>query len=162
MNRHKTISEDEHASNHSFFESMKLLPYLYRINRMQFCYLAEEVGDFGLHAGQVQMLVFLGHHEGLSQTELAQKLRLKPPTVAIMLRRLEHAGFIVREQQEHDRRIQTVHLSEQAKKLTGKLESISRKIEQSMLSGFSEEETQALTSYLERITANLRKEHSHE
>ena len=50
----------------------------------------------GLHPGQVPLLVALYREDGLSQKELVKRLSVKPSTVAVMIKRMERNGLLLR------------------------------------------------------------------
>lgn len=53
-----------------------------------------------VHPGQVPLLLQLHRHGGMRQKELVGKLMVKPPTVTVMIKRMEKSGFIQRKQDE--------------------------------------------------------------
>src|SRR5512147_378522 len=66
----------------------------------------------GLYQGQPPLLRQLWGQEGLTQTELAERLKLAPATVTKMLQRMEKTGFIARRPDSEDQRISRVYLTE--------------------------------------------------
>ena len=59
--------------------------------------------DKSLHPGQVPVLFLeLSQSGGLSQIELSRRLHVRPPTVAVMLQRMEKADLICRRQDERE------------------------------------------------------------
>ena len=48
----------------------------------------------GVHPGQLPFLNIISHREGISQRELAECLHVKPPSVAVTVKRLEKADVI--------------------------------------------------------------------
>jgi DNA-binding MarR family transcriptional regulator len=63
------------------------------------------------HPVQAFCLRILAEHDGMSQRELAHALRLSPPTVTAMLKRMERAGTIERRPDATDGRVTRVHLT---------------------------------------------------
>ncbi len=102
------------------------------------------------------MIMIISKHEGMTQNQIAEKLNLRPATVAIMLRRMEKAGLIHRKQDENDRRIQRVYLTEKGRSHCEFLKEQMQRIESIATQGFSEEEKLQLANLLDRIIANLR------
>ena len=48
----------------------------------------QQLTNIGLRPGQPPILWHIAHENGISQRELARKLRVKPPTVNVSLQRL--------------------------------------------------------------------------
>jgi MarR family transcriptional regulator, organic hydroperoxide resistance regulator len=74
--------------------------------------MARAFAEHESHPGQAICLRILADHDGMSQRELAHALRLSPPTVTAMLKRLERAGTVERRPDAADGRVTRVHLTE--------------------------------------------------
>src|SRR5512142_1840211 len=66
----------------------------------------------GLYQGQPPLLRQLWDQEGLTQSELAARLKVAPATVTKMLQRMEKTGFVQRCTDPEDQRISRVYLTE--------------------------------------------------
>ncbi|WP_448534842.1 MarR family winged helix-turn-helix transcriptional regulator [Pseudothermotoga sp.] len=133
-----------------------ILKRFFVIQRLHFHILHRELEKHGIHPGQPPMIMIISKHEGMTQNQIAEKLNLRPATVAIMLRRMEKAGLIHRKQDENDRRIQRVYLTEKGRSHCEFLKEQMQRIESIATQGFSEEEKLQLANLLDRIIANLR------
>ena len=49
--------------------------------------------ELGIYPGQIPVLGLLAYKDGLSQREIAEHLRIKPPTVNVTVQRLEKQDF---------------------------------------------------------------------
>ncbi len=67
-----------------------------------------QMQELGIYPGQIPVLGLVATEDGLSQREIAKILRIKPPTVNVTVQRLEKAGFLYREADEKDQRIQNL------------------------------------------------------
>ena len=56
-----------------------------------------QMQELGIYPGQIPVLGLLAYKDGLSQREIAEHLRIKPPTVNVTVQRLEKAGLLYRE-----------------------------------------------------------------
>ena len=133
-----------------------ILKRLFLIQRFYFHVLHKELEKHGLHPGQPPVIMIVARHEGITQNQVAEKLNLRPATVAIMLRRMEKAGLVHRKQDESDRRLQRVYLTEKGKSY---YEFVSQKMERMegiATQGFSEEEKFKLRNFLDRIITNFK------
>ena len=116
-----------------------------------------QMQELGIYPGQIPVLGLLAHRDGLSQKEIAERLRIKPPTVNVTVQRLEKAGFLYRKADEKDQRISRIYMTEKGKQAK---ESGMKKVqdnEKILLDGFSEEDLCLLRRFLDQITENIEK-----
>jgi len=119
-------------------------------------YSAEQaLHHLGLHAAQEVVLLHLAHGDGLSQTELAERLEIEPPSMTLMLRKIELAGLVTRCQDAKDGRVMRVFLTERGRDLTAPSLAMWQALEAQMLRGMSEAEQALLRRLLMHITENL-------
>jgi len=109
----------------------------------------------GLYRGQPAVLHILWENEGMTQTEIAAKLRIKPATMTRMLQRMEKAGFIYRQDDKEDQRVSRVYVTEKGRAVQQRLEDIWKTMEEDTFKGFSGEELGLLKAFLLRIRDNL-------
>ncbi len=114
------------------------------------------LAEIGLYPGQPPLLFILNKENGLSQKELAAKLKIKPATLTVMLGRMEKAGLVDRSQDEADQRISRVHITEQGREVYQSAAAVMRQLDAGMFIGFDEEERKILRLFLERIKVNLK------
>ena len=101
------------------------------------------------------VMSLLAKHGTLGQQELVQLTHLTPPSISVLLRRMEQEGFIMRVADDRDRRAIRVTLTEVGKAFdSAQLSRISTNDQQAM-KGFSAQEQQALEGYLLRVRENL-------
>lgn len=82
-------------------------------------------------------------------------MNIKPPTVAVSIKRLEKSGIIERRIDDTDRRISRVYLTKKGFELS---ERVKEKIEQSehvMFKGFSEAELCLIRRFFNQIIENF-------
>src|SRR4051812_46097747 len=75
------------------------------------------LAETGLHVGQEMVLSHLWTQNGLTPSELADRLGVEPPTVTNMLSRMEKAGLLKRYRDPQDARCTRVHLTEKGQEL---------------------------------------------
>ena len=109
----------------------------------------------GLHRGQPQVLLALWEQEGLTQTELAGRLKITPATVTKMLQRMEKAGFIQREPDAGDRRVSRVHLTPTGRAVRRGVEAVWKTMEAETFASFTQPERALLRRFLVRMLENL-------
>jgi len=111
----------------------------------------------GLHRGQPALLRALWEREGLTQTELAQRLCVQPATITKMVNRMEKAGFLERRPDPEDQRVSRVYLTPNGRAVRADVERIWEALEQEAFAGFSPEERALLLQLLRRVRDNLRR-----
>ena len=74
------------------------LSMLMRIDRRFMGKCFGQMQELGIYPGQIPVLGLLAYKDGLSQREIAEKLRIKPPTVNVTVQRLEKADSCAEKQ----------------------------------------------------------------
>ena len=126
-----------------------------RLIRMYYSRIQSQLAEVGLYRGQPPILMLLYKNDGMSQKEMARALNLSPATMTVTLKRMEKAGLVLREMDEHDQRILRVHLSEKGREMCETGESRIGVVTPELLEGFTLEEQQQLNEYLGRIARNM-------
>lgn len=111
--------------------------------------------DKSLHPGQVPVLLELSQSEGLSQIELSRRLHVRPPTVAVMLQRMEKADLIRRCQDAKDQRVIRVYLTDKGSEVHRDVRRMIEEIDRESLVDFTREEVLLLRRFLRQIKENL-------
>lgn len=111
--------------------------------------------DLGLYLGQEMALFILWEEEGLTQTELGEHLGVDPSTVTKTIKRLEHGGIIERRQDEQDRRVWRVYLTEKGRELQKPVGKIWEELESLTIANLSDVELALLKRILGQILDNL-------
>ncbi len=109
----------------------------------------------GVYPGQPPLLFILSKEDGLSQTEIATKLDVKPSTIAVMLKRMEKANLVERRQDTEDQRVSRVYLTDEGQEICAKSMRIMKKIEEECFGNFSVEEKVILRRLFMQIRQNL-------
>jgi len=130
---------------------------LHQIIRANFVRLHELLAKIGLYQGQPPVIFLLYEHDGLTQKEIGQALNLKPPTVTVMLKRMEVAGFLERRPDSSDMRISRVYLTDKGKKTRLELDNVFKQLEKECFDGFTIEERVLLRRFFIQIRDNLYK-----
>jgi DNA-binding MarR family transcriptional regulator len=109
----------------------------------------------GLHRGQPPVLMTLWEQEGLTQTDLAQRMRITPATLTKMLQRMEKAGFIHRKPDAVDQRITRVYLTESGNAIHGRVVAMLGELEAETFAGLERNELETLREMLIKLYLNL-------
>ena len=134
-------------------ESMDfLLAQVCRLHHARAHTLLEELG---LYRGQPPMLHALWEQEGLTHSELAARLHVKPSTITKMIKRMEKAGFVERRSDPEDQRISRVHLTDVGRSIQNDVEQVWRTLEDETFVGFGLEELVLLRRFFLQMRDNL-------
>ena len=111
----------------------------------------------GFDVGHLPVLVALGEGRAETQRDLAQFARIKQPSMAQMLGRMERDGLIRRTPSNTDGRSSLVALTGGAKARLPEALGILLQGNSEALAGFSEDEAAQFVTLLKRMIANLDK-----
>ncbi|MEG0664133.1 MAG: MarR family transcriptional regulator, partial [Clostridia bacterium] len=130
------------------------------VSRLYFNVMMREVEDMNIHPGQVPLLLFLTQNGvkrdlGKSQKEIADELLVKPPTITVMLQRMESSGFVDKKQDIEDQRKTKIFVTEKGFLTTKKLISAIEKAENLTFKNFTKEEKILMNRFLFQIKENL-------
>lgn len=110
-----------------------------------------------LYRGQGLLLSFISKHEGLTHSEIAEKLNVSPAATTKVTKRLEKSGYLERRSDEHDERISRVFLREEGRGMIEQISTSFQRLDQKTFAGFSDNELDQFRDYLNRILENLSK-----
>lgn len=114
--------------------------------------------EFKVHPGQAFLLKILNAKDGLSQKELAEHIGVKPPSITVMLKKLEAECHIQKEQDEKDQRITRIFITESGKELAAKVNDALHEMEKQAFSNMTELEIMMLRRLLLQMKENLKNE----
>lgn len=117
----------------------------------------QEITPLGLYVGQEMVLFRLWEEDGLTLTQLTERLGVEPPTVTKMIERMSNAGLVEKHKDEHDARVSRVYLTEQSRALETHVKTAWSKLETITLKGLSDVELALLRRMLQQILENLTK-----
>ena len=103
---------------------------------------------------------YLHHHQDrpVYQKDLEKAFNVTRSTASKVLTLMEKKGFVQRQAVESDARLRQIVLTEKAEKIASAMEAKQREMEAQLAMGFSQEEKEQLTGYLNRILENLYRE----
>jgi DNA-binding MarR family transcriptional regulator len=125
------------------------------IGRLQRTQMNEALTAVGVYAGQEMFLWHLWQEDGLTQSQLVERLCVQPPTVSKMLERMEKTGLVTRRPDPDDSRSSRVYLTEQGRKSQQAVSEVWKNIEQRLTEGLSLEERLLLRRLLLQVHENL-------
>ena len=112
---------------------------------------AERLRILDLAPADVGILRLLRVAAGLSQQELATKLKIHPSRLVAILDKLEKRGFVERRANPEDRRLYSLHLTKGGDEGLDAIRKVAREHQEALLSTLSSEERETLAALLTRI-----------
>jgi len=123
--------------------------------RLHSCVLDRVTLKQGIYKSQLKMLSHICHHEGISQRELAQQLEISPPSIAVTAKRLEKLGYISRQMDEKDNRMNILNTTEAGREILSRTWKEYIGIDQRMFAGFTNDELKTMADFYMRMEKNL-------
>ena len=112
---------------------------------------AERLRVLDLAPADAGILRLLRVASGLSQQELAGKLRIHPSRLVAILDNLEKRGYLDRRPNPGDRRLYSLHLTKSGEEVLGRIGKVAREHQDALLAGLTHEERAALGSLLLKV-----------
>lgn len=108
--------------------------------------------QFGVTVDQYVLLSVLADNDGITQTEIGDRMASDANTIGAMLKLLEEKKLIRREKCEADGRARRVHLTAAGRRLQRKLIESSQEIHDAIENSISAAERKSMFSILERLS----------
>ncbi|KAA3645467.1 MAG: MarR family transcriptional regulator [Chloroflexi bacterium] len=131
----------------------RMLSLLRRMEKMPL--RAPMVDAVDLTLPQAFLLLWVGRNPGCSVNEIAEGMDVTPPTVSVAVRKLVDDGWLRREPDPNDRRVQHIHLTAQADQLMGEMHAQRRKMIGQFLNGLTVDEQEQLLGLLEQAVSKF-------
>lgn len=128
-----------------------------RVIKLHYHRIHELLDEIGIYPGQPPLLMALGHNNGQTQRELADKLKIKPATITVMVNRMEKSGLVERRQDPEDQRKSRVYLTDKGKEIGLKVRDTLNTINDEVFTNFTEEEKVLLRRFFLQMIDNLTK-----
>ena len=120
-------------------------------------FLAAKLREMGvpLTPDQFMLIDILWNQGEMTQQQLADQLQKDKNSVTKLVDAIEKKGFVVRKQNPHDRRANTLVLTEKANELKPGAKQKGISILDQILEGISEDELRSFLSTLRKLNANM-------
>lgn len=107
--------------------------------------------NFSLNNQQYVLLTLVMRHPSCSPSELADKMAITKSAVSQQLTKLEQDGFIVKRQQEEDKRAFSVELGEKGLLYKQKVDAFNQQITEKYQANLTTEELAEMLATLEKM-----------
>ena len=101
------------------------------------------------------LLKFLSRHDGLTHSDIAEKLAISPAAVTKVIKRLEEQNYLKRQPDPKDERVSRVFMQPEGQKKIEEIQRIFQELDNTTFQNFSEDELEHLHGYLLRMQSNL-------
>ena len=145
----RRVTDRQILAPHSLGYRVRLLSLL--IGRS----LQQKLDPYGLTPFHWVVLCCLWKQDGLATSEIVTQLKQVGGTMTGVLSRMEDRGLVYREQDERDRRIWRVWLTEAGRQLESELPQLAEETREQTLSGFSKSEREQFSSLIDRAISNF-------
>jgi MarR family transcriptional regulator for hemolysin len=122
--------------------------------------VSDELVPHGVTYRQSMVLGWLALEGELSQTELAGKMMVEPPTLVGILDRMERDGWISRHNCPSDRRKNLVRANAAAEPVWEKIVECARRVRERATEGLTDRQLETLKKLLSRVSQNLKSPHA--
>ncbi len=129
-----------------------------RANLLHRYRITTALSGLNIYRGQPEILGFLLENGECAQKTLAETMGVSAASIATSIKRMCKAGFVERTEDETDRRINRIRITQKGKEafLAGREEC--SKVDARMFSGITDEEIEKFSKILIKITENLSEE----
>ena len=130
------------------------LTYLFKRAHADLAVLHEQLlAPFGIHAGELAVLMLIQAHEAESQQQVVRRLGIDRTTMVELIDVLEDKGLVTRRPDAADRRRKVLELTPKGRTTLPRATRASDQAEQQLLAGLDESERTMLRDLMRRIAA---------
>lgn len=131
----------------------RLISILHRQSRV---YFHRQLEPYGLGHGQMPVLMYIIHHEGVTQHEVSRHFQMDKGSTSSLIKHLEKNNFIHRETNPDDKRSQGLYITEKTRQLLPEFKKIFRGLTTILTKNFTDEEKEKAFELLNRMIGNLK------
>ena len=114
-----------------------------------------QMSSIGLTRSQWWLLTYLFFKDGINQSELAILMDMEKAPLSRLLDRMEKKGWVIRKNENKDRRIKNIYLSESIKPLISSMRDKAADYRSESLSILTDEERNKLKDILQILKKDL-------
>ena len=139
----------------SYFEIIDRMNKLNLIHRIN---IQAEAYKHGLYLGQMPILEYVRKNNKCTQRDVANFLKISPPSVATSIKRMQKAGLIEKETDPGDQRYSRLTITKKGIEITEKCRAEYDRIDAQIFDGFDEKEREVLYEFFGRMIKNISKD----
>lgn len=136
-------------------ELHELMRKLHKLELVQQLAHRRGAQEHGLYFGQMPVLDFVAANPGCTQVQVADHLRVSPGLHCTLYKALAEGGVSHKEVDAENLRCKRLYISEEGQRVCAMCRERLDQIDAVAFQGFSEEELEAFSSFLDRVTLNM-------
>jgi MarR family transcriptional regulator, organic hydroperoxide resistance regulator len=113
--------------------------------------------QMGLYRGQAILLITLSRHDGMTHSEIAERLQISPAAATKVIKRLEQAQYLRRQPDPRDERVSRLYLCDEGHAALKEIFRSFADLDCMTFAGLNEEELAQFRELLLRVQANLQR-----
>ncbi|WP_426350944.1 MarR family winged helix-turn-helix transcriptional regulator [Alloiococcus sp. CFN-8] len=133
----------------------EIIHKLNKMNLLHRIYIGRAFHHHGLYFGQLAILEYIIKNENCTQRELAEALGVSAPSIATSIKRMSRGELIEKNDDDKDSRVNRLKVTSSGREIAEKCRKDFDKVDEKMFQGFTPEECDILSGYLERLMINL-------
>lgn len=111
--------------------------------------------DTKIHSGQSEFFYLISLNEGITQKEISERLFVNKSTTAKAIKNLVKNEYVFKEKDGEDKRFDRLYLTNEGKKISGKVRETFLEVLDISTRNLSEEETDMAIILLKKILENV-------
>lgn len=131
--------------------------YISILYRQASVFYSKEFNKFGIGAGQYMFMIHLYKNDGISQEKLSELINIDKGTTAKAIKKLEELGYVERNKDISDKRINKIYLTDKALEIKNEFLTSLNKWENMLTLNLSDEEILYGLKILNKLTKNVSK-----
>ena len=143
------------ADPHSIDWELRLGFLIHDVSRLRRSAFDRCLKPLNVTRSQWWVLAYLSRKDGMTQSQLAEELDLGKVAVGGLIDRLEKAGFVRREADAADRRVNRVFLETKSKQLVARMRKINHRMNEQILAGIPDARLEASAATLDAMKRNI-------
>jgi DNA-binding MarR family transcriptional regulator len=154
VNRRAAIKQDRRSAAHPEQDGLSVGHLMGRARASLLAQLDADLERFGLSGMQFAVLKHVTEGTADTAADLCRFMHYDTGAMTRILDRLEEKGLIRRERCREDRRVVYLRIAPNGRAQLPRLMSVARRVLETHLAGFSQDEVEALKNYLGRMIQN--------
>lgn len=128
------------------------------IHRNMNSILNYKLKDLPIKSGQHDFFYVISLNEGITQKELSEHLYIGKSTTAKAIKSLSSSGYIRKEKDENDKRIDRLYLTDKGREISPRIKEIFTDLIDISLKNFGEDEEETILLLLKGVLKNVHDE----
>lgn len=129
--------------------------YISQLYRRGGAFIAKGMEEYNIGQGQFMFLIELYDQDGRNQEELSKILKIDKGTTARAIKKLEEEGYLKREKDDKDKRVNKVFLTQKGRDIKENIFSILHQWESIISQSIDEDERLLMVNLLKKVCSNI-------